>query len=141
MLRPDWRQTLVVMITLSTSSSLGCTLRARRPEGPYREAQELVDAVSDLAVECTRQNARPDSGQVIVTATLAPPHEAPAIQGEGSSPGTEAIIACVRKRAQEKLHNPTSVPAPMARVRVPLPLNTAGVTYGFVKEAPDAGAP
>jgi len=140
MLSDSALRTLVVISMASSITVLGCTLRSRRPDGPYREAQELVDAVSDLAVACTRENARPDSGQVVVTLALTPANEAPGIQGEGSSPGTDAIIACVRKRAQQKLRNPASVPAPMARVRVPLPLNTAGVTYGFVQAAPDAGA-
>lgn len=137
-MRAAFRPTLLVMTALSLSS---CTVRARRPDGPYREAQELVDALSDLAVACTRENARPDSGQVIVTATLTPAQKAPAIDSEGSSAGSDAVIACVRKRAQEKLRNPEAVPAPRARVRVPLPLITTGVSYTFVKDPPDAGTP
>jgi hypothetical protein len=138
--RAAWRLTALI-ITLSLATLSACTMRARRPEGPYREAQELVDALSDLAVACTRETARPDSGQVVVTAMLTPAREAPQIDGEGSSPGTEAILACVRKRAEKSLKNPATSPAPRARVRVPLPLVTVGVSYAFVQDAPDAGTP
>ena len=139
-MRAPWhRVVLISMLSLPMLSS--CTMRARRPEGPYREAQELVDALSDLAVACTRETARPDSGQVVVTATLTPPRAAPQIDGEGSSAGTEAIVACVQKRAEKSLRNPASSPAPRARVRVPLPLVTVGVSYAFVQDAQDAGTP
>jgi hypothetical protein len=115
-------------------------MRARRPDGPYREAEEFVDALSDEAVECTKEHAPSGEGKIVVAADISQPGAAPAIQDAGSSPGTDAVIACVRERAAQKLKNPKKAPAPYAEVKLPLPLVTKKVTYAFVKELPPAGS-
>lgn len=115
---------------------LGCTVRSRRPDGPNREAQELADALSDEAVDCTRDHAPDGKGNVVIAAELTRAGEAPIIHDLGSTPGSGALIACIKQRASEKLRSPHSSPAPFVRIRVPLPLVTSEVTYAFVKELP-----
>ena len=124
----------LVAVTLA----LGCTVRARRPDGPYRQAEEFVDALSDEAVACTREHAPKGPGQVVVAAEFTGADKPPIIHDIGSSPGSDPIIACIRTRAAEKLRCPASSPAPFARVRVPLPLVTSEVTYAFVQELPQS---
>jgi len=109
-------------------------MRERRPDGPYREAEELADALSDEAVECTRRHAPEGKGAVVVAAELTAAGQAPVIHDAGSMPGSEALLECVRARAAEKLRSPKASPAPFVRVRVPVPLVTSEVTYGFMQE-------
>lgn len=122
------------------TSALGCTVRSRRPDGPYREAQEFVDAFSDEAVDCTRDHAPSGDGRVVVAADIAQPGAVPTIHDAGSSAGTEAVIACVQERVNAKLRSPKSAPAPFAEVRVPLPLDTSKVTFKFMRELPASGS-
>jgi hypothetical protein len=63
---------------------------------------------------------------VVVEAELTAADQAPIIHDAGSSPGSDAVMACVRQRAAEKLRSPATTPAPF--VRVPLPLVTSEVS-------------
>jgi hypothetical protein len=126
----------VVVAAAMGVSALGCTVRERRPDGPYREAQEFADALSDEAVACTREHAPDGKGQVVIAAELTRAGEAPIIQDVGSSPGSDAVVACTKQRAAEKLRVPRTAPAPFVRIRVPLPLVTSEVKYAFVQELP-----
>ena len=128
---------ILVIIALTCG---GCTVRSRRPDGPYREAEEFVDALSDVAVECTREHAPSGDGRVVVAADVTHPGEAPVIHDAGSSAGTDAVITCVRTRASEKLRSPKTAPAPYAVVKLPLPLVTSKVTYAFAQELPASGS-
>jgi hypothetical protein len=119
-------------------AAIGCTMRSRRPDGPDREAQELADALSDEAVDCTREHAPDGKGQVVIAADISHAGAAPDVQDAGSSGGTEAVIACIKQRATEKLRSPRSTPAPFVRIRLPLPLVTAEIKYAFMKELPSA---
>jgi hypothetical protein len=126
----------VVVAAALSLSALGCTVRARRPDGPYREAQEFADALSDEAVACTREHAPAGKGHVVIAAEVTRAGEAPIIHDLGSSPGSDAVIACTQERATEKLRTPRTSPAAFVRIRVPLPLVTSEVTYVFVQELP-----
>ena len=134
------RISFVTVLAVGVVMASGCTVRSRRPDGPYREAQEFVDALSDVTVDCTREHAPSGEGRVVVAADMTHAGEAPAIHDAGSSSGTEAVLECVRKGAAEKLRSPKSAPAPYAEVRVPLPLVTSKVTYAFVRELPASGS-
>lgn len=134
------RTPLVASLAVSLVIASGCTVRSRRPDGPYREAQEFVDALSDVAVDCTREHAPSGKGRVAVAADMTHAGEVPDIHDAGSSPGTDAVLECVRRGAAEKLRSPKSAPAPYAEVRVPLPLVTSKVTYAFVRELPAPGS-
>lgn len=120
------------------SSMVGCTVRERRPDGPYRLAEEFADALSDEAVDCTREHSPAGAGDITVAAELTPPDQAPAIHDLNSMPGSEAVLACIRERAAQKLRSPPTAPAPFVRVRVPVPLVTAKVTYAFLPELPSS---
>jgi hypothetical protein len=126
----------VVVAAVLSVSALGCTVRGRRPDGPFREAQEFADALSDEAVACTREHAPAGTGQVVIAADLTHAGEPPIIQDVGSSPGSDAVIECTKQRAAEKLRSPRTAPAPFVRIRVPLPLVTSEVAYAFVSELP-----
>jgi hypothetical protein len=128
---------IIVAVTLAVSA-LGCTVRARRPDGPHREALEFADALSDEAVACTREHAPEGKGQVVLAAELTRAGEAPIIHDVGSTPGSDAVIACTKQRATEKLRSPRDAPAPFVRLKLPLPLVTSEVTYAFVEELPHA---
>mgnify|MGYP001604367178 CR=1 FL=1 len=119
------RRILAVVVAALCVSTLGCTVRGRRPDGPYREAQEFADALSDEAVDCAREHAPAGKGEVVIAAELTHPGEAPIILDVGSSPGSDAVIACTKQRATEKLRVPRTAPAPFVRVRLPLPLVTS----------------
>jgi hypothetical protein len=125
------RQTTVICLVVGLC--FGCA-RARRPDGPYRAAEELTDALSDEAVACTREHGAKGTGEILVAAEFTAEGQPPTIHDAGSSPGNEAVIACVRERATAKLRSPASRPAPYARVKVPLPLVTANVKYAFVQQ-------
>jgi hypothetical protein len=131
----------VRILTIATMAlALGCTVRERRPDGPYRLAEEFVDALSDEAVACTRELAPKITGEIVVVAELTPADKPPVIHDGGSAPGTDAVIACVRQRAADKLRTPPSAPAPFAKVRLPLPLVTSEIKYAFVQELPGSHA-
>ena len=115
---------------------LGCTVRSRRPDGPYRQAEEFADALSDEAVACTREHPPDGKGSVVVAAEFTAEGQAPVIHDAGSMPGSEAVIACVRERAPEKLRSPKNRPAPFVRIKVPVPLVTSEVSYAFMQELP-----
>jgi hypothetical protein len=115
-------------------STFACTVRERRPDGPYRQAEEFVDALSDIAVECAGEHAPDGTGAVVVFAELTGKDEAPVLHDRGSMPGSEPLIACVRKRAGETLRCPPTAPGRFARVRLPIPLVTSQVTYAFTDE-------
>jgi hypothetical protein len=121
---------------LLLESLVGCTVRSRRPDGPYRLAEEFADALSDEAVDCTREHAPKGAGEIVVAAELTPPESAPLIHDLGSMPGSDAVLACVRERAAAKLRCPPTAPAPFVRIRVPVPLVTSKVTYAFMQELP-----
>jgi hypothetical protein len=121
-------------------SMAGCTVRNRRPDGPYQLAEEFTDALSDEAVDCTREHSPSGAGDIVVAAELTPPDQAPVIHDLGSMPGSEAVLACIRERAAQKLRCPPTAPAPFVRVRVPVPLVTAKVTYAFLPELPSTGS-
>jgi hypothetical protein len=111
-------------------------VRSRRPDGPYQQAEEFADALSDEAVGCMREHAPVGKGSVVVAAEFTGEGRAPVIHDVGSMPGSEAVLACVRERATEKLRSPKTSPAPFVRVEVPVPLVTSEVTYAFMKELP-----
>lgn len=127
------------MVLLFVICSFGCT-RARRPDGPYRAAEEMTDALSDEAVDCTRDHGAHGAGLVAIAAEFTEEGQPPKIIDAGSSPGNEAVIACVRERASAKLKSPGARPAPYVRIRVPLPLDTKNVKYVFMQQldAPQA---
>ncbi|HTU63119.1 MAG TPA: hypothetical protein VMF89_31885 [Polyangiales bacterium] len=124
------RLSLVLLIATCTIS---CA-RARRPDGPYRAAEEMTDALSDEAVACTRDHGARGTGLVSVAAEFTAEGQPPNIVDAGSSPGNEAVIACVRERAVAKLKSPAARPAPYVRVRVPLPVDTKNVKYVFMQK-------
>jgi hypothetical protein len=127
---------LIVISTVVSLATLACTQRARRPDGPYREAQELTDALSDELVTCVRKHTPPGTGEVVIAAELTPVDQAPIVHDLGSAPGSDAVVACLQASARAKLHNPHATPAPYVRIRVPLPLVTAELTYTFLSELP-----
>lgn len=127
---------LTVFAALAIAATSGCTVRDRRPDGPYREAEEFVDALSDIAVDCTREHAPEGDGRVVVAVDITHPEDRPIVQDAGSSEGTEKVLECVRGRASDKLRNPKTAPGPYAQVRVPLPLVTSKVSYAFSREVP-----
>lgn len=124
-------QRLKVLLTTACLLAASCAWRERRPEGPYREAQEFVDALSDLAVQCAQEHAPQGTGAVVVAAEFTGAGKLPVILDGGSMPGSEALIACVAKRASESLRCPRTAPARFATVRLPVPLVTSQVTYAF----------
>jgi hypothetical protein len=126
---------LIVLVTLSVTL-LGCATRARRPDGPFRVAQELADALSDDAVACTREHAPSGTGNIVVAAELTGAGKVPLVTDAGSMPGSEAVIACVRARAIDKLRCPERAPARFVVIRVPVPLVTKNVTYAFSEVVP-----
>ncbi len=125
-----------ILLAVSSLAAFGCTVRSRRPDGPFREAQELADALSDEAVDCTREHAPEGQGQVVFSSDISHPGAAPEVRDAGSSAGSEAILSCIQARAREKLRNPRTAPAPFVRIKLPLPLVTSEITYAFVKEQP-----
>lgn len=127
------RQTLV-LTAMWCVVALSCAVRERRPDGPYRQAQEFVDALSDLAVQCAGEHAPHGSGAAVVAAEFTGANQPPIILDGGGLPGSEPLIACVRKHARETLRCPARVPARFARVRLPVPLVIAQVTYSFTDE-------
>lgn len=131
------RQLATVLATLTLSAAaVACTVRDRRPDGPYRLAEEFVDALSDEAVDCAGEHAPSGAGQVVVAAEFTAHGMAPIIHDAGSMPGSEALLECVRQRARDKLRSPPNTPAPFAQVRLPMPLVTSEVTYAFVQQLP-----
>lgn len=130
--------TLLILLGCLEVSSAGCMMRERRPDGPYRDAEEFADALSDEAVACAEQHPPTGTGKVAVAAELT--GKAPVVQDAGSMPGSEALIACVSKRVSEKLHSPVKAPARFVRIRLPIPLVTSEVSYAFTDDlAPDPG--
>jgi len=129
---------LAIFAVASSVAALGCTVRSRRPDGPQREAQELADALSDEAVDCTREHTPEGKGQVIIAADISRAGERTEVRDAGSSAGCDAVIECIRGRASEKLRNPRTTPAPFVRIKLPLPLVTSEITYAFVQELPSA---
>ncbi len=133
------RTTTAVLITATLCSSVsGCTVRARRPAGPYQLAEEFADAFSDQVVACTRKHPPEGSGYVTVAAECATAENAPTIHDMGSLATSDAAVACIRERATEKLRCPPKAPAPFVRIRAPVPLDTSKVTYAFMHELPSA---
>lgn len=134
---------LVGSASLALIALTACTVRDRRPDGPNREAEELVDALSDAAVDCTKQHSPTDAGQIIILVDISQPGAAPIIRDAGSTPpanpAIDDVIQCVRGRASQNLHNPKTAPGPYAEIRVPLPLVTSKVSYVF-KRDPAAGS-
>jgi hypothetical protein len=126
------RRLATLLIALYWVSSLGCTLRERRPDGPYREAEEFADALSDEAVACAREHAPAGTGGVAIAAELT--GAVPVIRDAASMPGSEPLITCVRTRATAKLRSPAKAPARFVRIRFPIPLVTSKVTYDFTDE-------
>lgn len=127
---------LVGFVVVSSVAALSCTIRSRRPDGPYREAQELADALSDQAVDCMREHSSEGTGEVIIAADVSHAGAPLDVQDAGSSAGTDAVIACIRQHATEKLRSPRTAPAAFLRIRLPLPLVTSEIKYAFVKELP-----
>jgi hypothetical protein len=123
-----------ILVAAWCVSVFACAMRDRRPDGPYREAEELADALSDEAVACTREHTPAGTGSVVVAAELTNAGQAPVVHDEGSMPGSEALFACVRARVAEKLRSPKASPAPYVRIRVPVPLVTSKVSYAFMRE-------
>ncbi|HKU38933.1 MAG TPA: hypothetical protein VJR89_12320 [Polyangiales bacterium] len=120
-------------LALFALTSTACTVREHRPEGPYRQAEEFVDALSDQLVACLRERAPQLRGEVVIAAELRGADKAPVIHDAGSTPGTESVLECVREHAAE-LSCPAIAPAQYARVSAPVPLNTSGVKYVFVHD-------
>lgn len=131
------RLTTCVIVAIWCAPVLGCVVRERRPEGPYREAEEFADVLSDEAVDCTREHAPEGKGFVVVSAEFTESGKAPVIRDAGSMPGGEPWLECVRARAAEKLRSPKVRPAAFVRVRVPVPLVTSEVTYAFMQALPE----
>jgi hypothetical protein len=113
---------------------LGCAVRERRPDGPYRQAEEFADAFSDQVVACARDHAPQGHGEVAVAAEFTGAEQPPNVHDAGSMPGSEPLVACVRKAATEKLRCPPTAPARFVRIRVPIPLVSSGVKYSFTDE-------
>lgn len=130
----------VVAFVTWSAIALGCTTRARRPDGPFRAAEEFTDALSDEAVACAREHAPAGSGRITVAAEFTGAGNVPVVSDAGSMPGSEAVIECVRARVTEKLRCPERAPARFVRVRVPVPLVTKDVTYAFTEEAPSSAS-
>lgn len=124
------RLSIVLLLALFATS---CA-RARRPDGPYRAAEEVTDALSDEVVACTREHGAQGTGLVSVAAEFTAEGQPPKVIDAGSSPGNDPVIACVRERAAAKLKSPAARPAPYVRVRVPLPLDTKNVKYVFMEQ-------
>lgn len=129
-----------MLVLCGSLGLLGCAVRARRPDGPHREALEFVDAFSDIVVDCAGEHAPSgSSGAVVVAAEMSPIGEPPVIHDLGSSAGSEAVLACVREQSVAKLRNPSDAPAPYAQVRAPLPLVTSQVSFVFLTELASVG--
>jgi hypothetical protein len=114
----------------------GCAVRERRPDGPHRQAEEFADAFSDEVVACARDHTPPGSGEVAVAAEFAGAEQVPTVHDAGSMPGSEPLIACVRKAVTEKLRCPPTAPARFVRIQAPIPLVTSEVKYAFTDEQP-----
>lgn len=123
----------ISVLLLVATCFVGCA-RARRPDGPYRAAEEMTDALSDEAVDCAQRVGAKGSGLVSVAAEFTAEGQPPKVVDAGSSPGNEAVIACVSERAAAKLKSPAARPAPYVRVRVPLPVDTKNVKYVFMQQ-------
>lgn len=132
------RSFTIIVFMSWVALALACTTRARRPDGPFRAAEEFADALSDEAVACTREHAPQGSGRITVAAEFTGAGNVPVVSDGGSMPGSEPVISCVRSRVTEKLRCPERAPARFVRVRVPVPLVTANVTYAFTEDAPAA---
>ena len=129
------RRLATILILASFVGSVGgCTVRSRRPDGPYRHAEEFADALSDATVDCTREHTPSGQGSVSVAAEFTAKDQPPVIHDAGSMPGSDAVLECVRKQAAEKLRSPEKTPARYARIRVPVPVVTSEVTYAFMPE-------
>ena len=126
----------VIVCVAAVALALACTTRARRPDGPFRAAEEFADALSDEAVACTREHAPQGTGRITVAAEFTGAGNVPVVSDAGSMPGSDAVVACVRARVTEKLRCPERAPGRFVRVRVPVPLVTANVTYAFMEDAP-----
>jgi hypothetical protein len=128
------RRLAAVLLAASWVLLPGCAVRERRPDGPYRQAEEFADAFSDEAVACARDHAPHGRGEVVVVAEFRGAKQVPLVHDAGSMPGSELLIACVRKGATEKLRCPPTAPARFVRIRVPIPLVTSEVKYAFTDE-------
>ena len=126
----------MILVAGSCVGLLGCAVRARRPDGPFRQAEEFADALSDEAVDCTRQHTPSGAGQVAIAAEFTAAEQPPIIHDLGSLPGSDPVVACIREEAAEKLRSPAKVPAKYVRIRVPVPVVTSEVTYAFMPELP-----
>ena len=124
---------VIATLTLFTAAS-GCMVRERRPDGPYRAAEEFADALSDEAVDCAKEHTPAGNGDVVVAAEFTGEGQAPIVHDAGSMQGGDAFLLCVRQRASEKLKSPAKTPAKFVRVKVPVPVDTKGVTYAFMAE-------
>lgn len=127
----------MILVVSSSIVVLGCAVRERRPDGPYRQAQEFADAFSDEVVACARDHAPSGSGEVAVAAEFTGADKAPRVHDAGSMPGSEPLLACVERAAAEKLRCPASAPARFIRIRLPIPLVTSEVKYAFTDEQPE----
>jgi hypothetical protein len=85
-------------------------------------------------VACARDHAPRGAGEVVVAAEFTGAEQVPVVHDAGSMPGSEPLIACVRKRATEKLRCPPTAPARFVRIQAPLPLVTSEVKYAFTDE-------
>jgi hypothetical protein len=130
------RLATVHLVAVCCVSVLGCTMRERRPDGPYREAEEFADALSDAVVECTGEHSPQGRGSVAIAAEFTAEGQAPVIHDAGSMPGSEPLLACVKQRASHKLRSPKAAPAPFVRIKAPVPLVTSEVKYAFIQELP-----
>ncbi len=133
-------RSIAITLIIVLWAAQGCMTRARRPDGPYRAAEEFTDALSDKAVECTREHTPPGTGRVVVIAEFTATGQVPVVHDASRIPGSKAVIECVRRRVAEELRSPAAVPAPFVRIRVPLPLVTSEVTYAFLRELPNESA-
>jgi len=113
---------------------IGCAVRERRPDGPYRQAEEFTDAFSDQVVACAQDHTPQGHGDVAVAAEFTGAGQVPNVHDAGSMPGSEALIACVRKTATESLRCPPTAPARFVRIRVSIPVVTSEVKYSFTDE-------
>jgi hypothetical protein len=127
-------------VALVLACALGCTTRARRPDGPYRDAEEFADHFSDEAVACTREHDPQGEGRIVVEAEFTGAGNAPVVNDAGSLAGSERVIACIRQNAQQKLRSPAKAPARFVRITVPVPLVTSNVTYSFSHQPGAASA-
>jgi hypothetical protein len=129
------RSATFILFFMLGAAGLGCATRARRPDGPFRAAEEFADALSDEAVACTREHAPLGAGQIAIAAEFSAAGTVPVVNDAGSMPGSDAAIACIRARTAAKLRCPERAPGRFVKIRVPVPLVTANVTYAFTDQA------